>query len=184
MLALQQAHRRAQRFQCANNLKAIGILFKTWALERTNDFPMHISAEKGGTRVPPGAGPAFVHFQVLSNALGSPEVLICPADQRRSAAKDLAHLSNTNLSYFVGLDVRQDSPQMLMAGDRNVANGTPLPPNRILVLETNTQAGWTLELHNCQGNILLVDGSVQQVTSSGLRRLLSASGATNRLAMP
>jgi prepilin-type N-terminal cleavage/methylation domain-containing protein len=53
-----------------------------------------------------------------------------------------------------------------------------------LLLETNTQAGWTRELHNCQGNILLVDGSVQQVASSGLRRLLSASGATNRLAMP
>jgi hypothetical protein len=45
--------------------------------------------------------------------------------------------------------------------------------------------GWTKEIHQHCGNVVLADGSVQQATSSRLGDLLRASGvATNRLAIP
>jgi hypothetical protein len=174
------AREHAQMVQCCGNLKAIGIAFKTWALDGTNGFPMQVSAGKGGARELTGTEMALIHFQVLSNA---PRELVCPAD-KRAAAKDFASLSNTNVSYFVGLDADESSPQMFLAGDCNVTNGTPLPPNRILTITTNTVLGWTHELHNCCGNVLLDDASVQQTTSSGLRAMAASSGGTNRLAIP
>jgi hypothetical protein len=162
----------------------IGISFETWAVDNTNDFPMRVTAEKGGTRRPGSAGPAFSYFQVLSNEIPTPKELICPADRRRLAAKDFGKLSKTNLSYFVALDAQQDNPLMLLAGDRNLTNGGPVASDRVLVLTTNAQVGWTHELHNCQGNVVLADASVQRVSSSHLRSWLAASGVTNRLVMP
>ncbi len=182
--ALRRAQEDGMRAECSGNLKEVGIAFKTWAFERTNGFPMMVSADKGGTRESAETGLAFPQFQALTNELSTPRVLLCPTDKHRTAAKDFSSLSNTNISYFVGLDSQEDYPQMLMAGDRNVTNGTPLPSNRILVLTTNSMLGWTHELHSCRGNILLADGSVQQVSSSGLTNLVSNSVATNRLAIP
>lgn len=175
---------RDRRVTCASQLAKIGLAFKTWAIEGANAYPMQVAVDNGGTRELAGTGLAFVHFQVLSNELSNaPSILVCPAD-KRAAASDFARLSNTNLSYFVGLDVPESNPQMLLAGDRNLTNGTPLPPNRILVLTTNTTAGWTHELHNGMGNVVLADGSVQQVTSSRLRDQFAQGGETNRLAIP
>ncbi len=182
--ALKRAKERAQLTTCAGRLKEIGIAFKTWAVERTNDFPMRVSDSKGGTRESVETGLAFPHFQVLTNELSTPRVLICPADEQRTAAKDFASLSNRKISYFMALDALEEIPQMFLAGDRNVTNGTPLPPDRILVLTTNTMLGWTHEIHNCRGNVLLADSSVQQVSSSRLRDLVARSDGTNLLAIP
>ncbi|HYT61936.1 MAG TPA: hypothetical protein VEL06_17280 [Haliangiales bacterium] len=45
--------------------------------------------------------------------------------------------------------------------------------------------GWTKEIHQQSGNLLLDDGSVQPVDSAGLQKALRDSGvATNRLAIP
>jgi hypothetical protein len=173
----------AQRTRCASQLAEIGLAFRTWAAERTNSFPMQVSAAKGGTRDLVGTSLVFPNFQVLSNELRSPIVLVCPAD-RRTAAKEFAGLSNANLSYFVGLDAQEQNPNAFLAGDRNVTNGTPLPPSRILILTTNGVVGWTHELHDCLGNVVLADGSVQQLTSSSLRKLNAEAGAANRLVIP
>jgi hypothetical protein len=182
--ALPNARERARRSRCSSNLKITGFGFKTWSLDRANAFPMQFPAGKGGTRELIESGPAFVHFQVLSNELaGVTQTLLCPADKRRPA-KDFASLSNSNVSYFVGLEAVESNPQMLLAGDRNLTNGTPLPPNRILVLTPKSVLGWTDELHHRQGNILLADGSVQQISSSRLTAQAANSGGTNRLAMP
>ncbi|HET7625369.1 MAG TPA: hypothetical protein VFM25_08890 [Verrucomicrobiae bacterium] len=54
----------------------------------------------------------------------------------------------------------------------------------LLTLTTNQMAGWTREIHEQAGNILMVDGSVQQLSISGLRTALENTGiATNRLAL-
>ena len=90
-------------------------------------------------------------------------------------------LSNSNLSYFIGLDAQDTNPQMFLIGDRNLTNG-PLPPNRILTLNTNFPVGWTRELHRYRGNIGLADGSVQQFSGSALSTACQSS--TNRLAFP
>jgi prepilin-type processing-associated H-X9-DG protein len=122
----------------------------------------------------------------LSNDLGDPKILVCPADTR-VPAKDLGPgFSNANLSYFVGLDAEETYPSMFLYGDRNLTNGLPIQDG-ILVLMPNRPLGWTRELHDRQGNVALADGSVQGWTSS---RLGSGTvgplvaGMTNRLAMP
>src|SRR5712672_3537735 len=40
--ALARAKARAQRINCTNNLKQIGISFKTWALDNQDRFPQHV----------------------------------------------------------------------------------------------------------------------------------------------
>jgi prepilin-type processing-associated H-X9-DG protein len=67
-------------------------------------------------------------------------------------------------------------------GRSKLTNGTPIL-NGVLVLTRNQPAGWTHELHNRAGNVLLSDGSVQQLGNSRLQAGLRDSG-TNRLAMP
>lgn len=123
------------------------------------------------------------HFQAMSNLLADPKVLVCPSDVRVPAAYLAGNLSNTNLSYFLGLDARDTNPQMFLTGDRNLTNG-PLPPNRILVLNTNFPLGWTREMHHYRGNIGLADGSVQQYSNIRLTDALRDESFTNRLAMP
>ena len=99
-------------------------------------------------------------------------------------ASNFGELRDWNISYFVGLDACQTNPQTLLTGDRNITNGRP-GKARILFLTTNQPVGWTKEIHQHWGNLLLGDGSVQQVDSAGLQRVLGDSGvATNRLAIP
>ena len=45
----------------------------------------------------------FRHFQVMSNELSTPKILVCPADTRVAAA-NFVRLKNQNVSYFVGLE--------------------------------------------------------------------------------
>ncbi len=47
--ALSQAKGRAQSISCANNLKQIGVAFKTWALDHNDQFPFNVSTNSGGT---------------------------------------------------------------------------------------------------------------------------------------
>jgi len=97
--------------------------------------------------------------------------------------RDFSKLSNTNISYFVGLDASETTPQMFLAGDRNLTNGLAVT-NAVLFLATNREAGWTHELHSCQGNVGLADGSVQGFNISRLREAVTNAGAGNRLLMP
>src|SRR5438132_5968191 len=46
--ALARAKARAQRINCTNNLKQIGISFKTWALDNQDRFPMAVPSSDGG----------------------------------------------------------------------------------------------------------------------------------------
>jgi prepilin-type processing-associated H-X9-DG protein len=173
---------RAKRIQCTNNLKNIGLAFKTWALDSRADYPMNWKAKQGGTLEFTTNGEVFRPFQVISNGLETPKVLVCPADTRIPAT-NFSSLSNSNLSYFVGIDAQDAYPQMFLSGDRNLTN-RPSPLNRILEVTTNTSIGWSHELHNRSGNVLLCDGSVQQLSSSRLQSALQDSGVTNRLAIP
>jgi prepilin-type processing-associated H-X9-DG protein len=129
---------------------------------------------------------AFRHFQVLSNQLSTPLILICPAesDRVRYAATNFINFCNSNISYFVGVDANDSNPQMILYGDHNITNGTPVK-NGLLELTTNRLAGWTSETHNKVGNVALADGSVQQLSIVGLQNTIANTGlATNRLQMP
>src|ERR1041385_5986557 len=46
--ALARAKARAQRINCTNNLKQIGLAFKTWALDNSDQYPMRVPLAQGG----------------------------------------------------------------------------------------------------------------------------------------
>ncbi|MBE0545358.1 MAG: type II secretion system protein [Verrucomicrobia bacterium] len=182
---LSKARERAQRISCTGRLKGINLSFLQWALDHTNAYPMTVSTNDGGTLEHAVTGEVWRHFQVMSNELSTPLTLVCPSDRDRSPARDFRSLlSNTNISYFVGLDADKAHPQMLLAGDRNLLGGTLLP-NGILLLTSNDTVSWSGTMHKHQGNVALADGSVQGFSSGRLREALLNTGvATNRLAFP
>ncbi len=92
--ALAKAKARAQRISCTNNLKQIGLAFKTFAVDNNQQYPMSIAPNDGGPPLVAGnnssmvtmaATPApylFEAFGVLSNELNTPKVVACPSDDR------------------------------------------------------------------------------------------------------
>jgi prepilin-type N-terminal cleavage/methylation domain-containing protein/prepilin-type processing-associated H-X9-DG protein len=115
-----------------------------------------------------------------------------------------ANEKNLGTSYFVGATADETFPSMLLSGDRNVvkdttALSTVANPNSTgygyspdtvntgaqFAFGTNASfttssinLGWSQKMHQGGGNVGLADGSVQQVTSSGLRAALVHSGDT------
>jgi prepilin-type processing-associated H-X9-DG protein len=183
--ALAGAHDRARRIQCVNNLKQCGLAFRIWEGDNGDKLPMDVPLAKGGTKEFDTGADTFRHFQVMSNELSTPKILICPADTR-SVADNFARLKNQNVSYFVGLEANDANPQRFLDGDRNIA-GESEPENGILKLVPGGPVSWTTAIHNNQGNVGLADGSVQQYSSSALHEALRNSGdPTNtwRIALP
>ncbi len=182
---LSSARRKGGGICCNCNLKQIGISFRLWEGDNNDRFPMQFYTNATGGLKFADATNGFRYFQTMSNELSTPKVLVCPNDRTRTPAKDFAIVfGNTNLSYFVGLDVNDSRPAMFLAGDRNITNGTPLK-NGLLTLTANKPSGWTMEIHRGSGNIGLTDGSVQYYESTTLNHAAVTSG-TNvmRLLMP
>jgi len=154
---------------------------------------------------PYGAGFTSQIFGVLSNELSTPRLLVCPSDDRTAhtnftmrAGNTAAgpYLANVNVSYFVGKDAREGDSEMLLVGDRNIVGQAPGGnlPNPIpgggygnvgaVALGTNFNANvqtpaWTDKLHRGQGNVLMSDGSAQQLSSGRLRDWLRNTGDTS-----
>ena len=132
-------------------------------------------------------------------------MLECPSDER-TAATNLnmlagnsaagACLANANVSFFVAKDAQGGNPQMPLVGDRHIVGQTPGGnlPNPIpgggygnvgaVALGTNFVAGtqtpaWTDKIHRANGNVLLSDGSAQQLNGARLRDLLRNTGDTS-----
>jgi hypothetical protein len=121
--ALSQAKSRAQEISCRNNMKQIGLAFRTWALDNEDQFPFNVSTNKGGTLELCAVGPdgfdrnAAFHFQVMSNELSTPKILVCPADTKKQAALDFLSLQPVNVSYQVrsGTNINETVPGEVLA---------------------------------------------------------------------
>jgi prepilin-type N-terminal cleavage/methylation domain-containing protein len=157
--ALAKAKARAQRINCVNNLKQIGLAMRTWALDNQDRYPMQVDNGSGGasgdigfrtllpTSVwPTGSKGIFAVFQSMSNELSTPQVTYCPAefDSARTKASSFAmqvqpnanfipYTNDLNCSYFVGVDAADTNPQMFLTGDHNLGVGGPAggPPPSI-----------------------------------------------------
>ena len=136
--ALSRAKGKAQSINCRNNMMQIGLSFRTWAVDNHGNFPFNLSTNKGGTLelCMPGTDRfdlnSAAHFQVLSNELSTPRILVCPADTKKQPALNFLSLKPANVSYKV----------------RSGANVTDTNPNQILAV---------CPIHN---NVLRCDGSV------------------------
>jgi len=176
----------ARRMACANNLLQVDLGFRLWTQDNSDKFPMQVSMTNGGSMESAAAGDVAPVFQVVSNELKTPKILVCPADSRQFAATFSSRdFSASNVSYFVNRDASVDYPQMFLSGDRKLTtNGVPVNSG-ILVLTTNQVIGWTQEIHQGRGNIAFTDGHVQSLSNSALNRALQDIGSpTNRLVIP
>lgn len=183
LLAMRSARQRAYRISCTCNLKQIGLSFKTWSLDNQGRFPWQVLTNQPAKIKPEAAASVSLQFLMMSNELSTPNILRCPADAQRVVAPNFANLNNTNISYFIGLDAQDSTPNMFLNGDRNLTNGLAVT-NRVLFLAANLPLGWTHELHSFNGNIGLADGSVQQFSPLGLMETVTNNAAGNRLLMP
>ncbi len=198
--ALAAAKRKAQKINCVNNLKQVGLAFRIWEGDNGDKFPMQISSQAGGAS-------EFVSsynyqtttpnvpmvFGCMSNELSTAKVTYCPSDSTRTAGSSLFALpagngtyTTNNCSYFVCGDSSDSYPQMILSGDRNIGttpnfNGVaasgPLPGAQKWV-SGNPYWSWTTgDMHLKTGNVGLSDGSVQTTTIAALGT--SLSNATN-----
>jgi len=180
--------RRPHRHEanCRNNLKQIALSFRQWALDYGDKYPTSVSITNAGAMEPAQRGIVWPVFQVLSNELNTPKVLICPLDAKRTNALAFSgNLSNWEISYFVGLDADVNQPAAPLAGDSDLqVNGTRLPTG-LAELSTNRIVQWSNKRHKHQGLVGLASGSVQSYSDKALTEMLRATGlVTNRLAVP
>jgi hypothetical protein len=178
-------NRRHYQPHCLNNLKQVGLAFRLWSSDNGDMYPMRFFTNHTGGLLFADSTNLFRYFQVMSDELSTPKVLICPQDTKRQAATNFTtDLNNNRLSYFVGLDSDETGPQTFLAGDRNLTNGQP-KTNGILYLRSNQNVGWTKELHNECGNVAMGDGSVQQLNNAQIAAALAKTGlVTNRFLFP
>lgn len=182
---------RARLTQCQSNLRDVGMAFKYWSVDNDDRFPFFVTncpAYNNQTQ-------AWLHFWVMSNALGSARLLTCPQDVARAtnAARGFSNgsdglLSKTNeaVSYFVGLDADERFFNTLLSGDRNLLASPDATNPWVIPVVTNTPLRWGSDLHTNRGNVLLADGSVQNMDRWELQRHLARGTGvdTNRLLLP
>jgi prepilin-type N-terminal cleavage/methylation domain-containing protein len=104
--ALAATKGNSQKIYCINNLKQIGLAFRTWEASHNSRYPQAVSYSSGGANeycghangagitAPNPNNPGMV-FMVMSNQLVTPKVLFCPADNYHWAGNGYA----TNFSY-------------------------------------------------------------------------------------
>lgn len=197
----------AYRIKCVNNLKNVGMAFRIFATDHDDRFPMDVSSTSGGSKeFVDDRNQIWRHFLVLSNELSTPKLVLCPKDAERieatafatnrpatgSAQSFVPFASNTNISYFIGVQATETNPDSLLAGDRNLTNDMPflryhIPAVRSLGTNHTAQrgVGFDHHIHAHAGNILMGDTSVQQLDTRRLRQALRESGDIhNRIAKP
>jgi prepilin-type N-terminal cleavage/methylation domain-containing protein len=151
--ALAAAKRKAQKINCVNNLKQVGVAIRIWEGDNGNKYPMQVSSAQGGAsdylehyndstgylgtviQFCPGQT-----FMVMSNELSISKILNCPSDTTHIAATNWSYPSVLNIycsgsgilspeteigsiSYFVGADATEADPQSIISGDGNIGNG-------------------------------------------------------------
>ena len=150
--ALARAKAKAQRISCTNNLKQVGLSFRTFAIDNDGNNPQTLAAAAGGnsdtdvgirtvSTVQSTSKGVSKMFLTMSNELSTPKILFCPAEadgsSRQSStsfaplnvgtANSVPYTNDLNCSYFVGVDSQETFPGMFLTGDHNMG-GNLNPP--------------------------------------------------------
>ncbi len=182
--SLARSRARSSRLNCGSNLKHIGLSFLTWSLDNQDLLPMQVSVTNGGTMELVASGVVYPHFEVMSNELSTPKILLCPNDEKRIYATNFVGLRDTNVSYFVNMEATKGDGSRLLCGDRNITNRAG-PGSRLLPLTAADTIGWTKEMHREKGYLGFGDGNVYSYANGGVRGAISVGGGgTNWLAVP
>ncbi len=155
---------------CTNNQKQIGIAFRIWAGDNIDKYPMGVSVTNGGAMEVVRRGNPLLVFQVMSNELCVPILLVCPQDKGRHAATNFNPLTSGNVSYFVNVDSTGANPQNIMSGDDNFEIGGMPVKSGLLEISSNTLVAWSVRRHKFKENyVTMADGSIQEMSSYMLK---------------
>lgn len=177
--ALARAKEKGRRIACLSNVKQLALAMHLFATDNER-YPWRVPIARGGSST---RSRAFYTFQVLSNEINALKVLLCPSDTNK-AAQTWASLSDTNLSYFVGVDTKEGRPGMLLVGDRNIDGGRPnqncpvadvVGVTMAFGMQDIPRTFWSEKQHRRAGNVAMGDGRALQVTVQGTKVLLFAS---------
>jgi len=182
---LARPHHRS-RISCTNNLKQTWLAYKIWAGDNNDKLPFEVSTANGGCMEAAAGGNATAIFQVMSNELSTPKILICPDDKEHLIATNFSTgFSGKNISYFVGLDAVNGSSQSILSGDDNLEFGGNRIAPGLRLMSTNLVYTWTTNRHGPAGNIVLSDGMVQSLRNSDFAdQILHTNISVKRLAVP
>jgi len=164
---LSQAQVRARMAFCGNNLGQIGLAYQMFAHDHDSRFPLQVPVLQGGSAdagQDPNALNQEIYFtpdtyQAMATELGTPNILICPADSRRAASR-FEKLQTANLSYFSDASGDYFQPETVLAGDRNIDAGEVTMQS-----DGSLEFRWTIALHRFKGNLLFADGHVGEAKS-------------------
>lgn len=160
------------RIACVNNLKNIGLAQRVFATDNNDRFPSEVAA----MRENPATNDVVALLTTLTNEIASPKIFHCPADTSRTPATNWSQFTTRNISYFFAANASETYPQSFLAGDNNLLlNGKPIPSGRVSI-STNAALSFDNTRHNIQGNFVMGDGSVQQLSNPRLQQTLQSAG--------
>jgi prepilin-type N-terminal cleavage/methylation domain-containing protein len=187
--ALAKAKEKSKRVACVSNIRQLGLGFIMWS----HDFyPWLVKTNDGGSY---GVPLAWVHFSLTSNDIDTPKILHCPSDKVKVTAQDfragpegLATLENSAVSYAVGTEASEGNGLMHIATDRNITGNENKSCTLAGIMGVSTTLNpfnianppsWTTETHVNEGNVAIVDGSVQMLNTFKLLDHTRSTGDTN-----
>ena len=191
--ALAKAKAKATRIKCVSNLRQMALAVRLWNTDHGDQFPWQVTAANGGASTFNGsASLVYTNFQVARKEIESPKILKCPADTGKSEARYFANTnaltpamgaagaftSNTNLSYWVGIEADDERSTDVLFGDRNLS-GSGWTANSIVIYGANgTGLAWQDTIHRGVGNIVLTDGSTVQADNAIVTRYMQDARTT------
>ena len=166
------------RIKCVNNLKNLGLAARIFATDNDGKFPWQVPIAKGGSMEEIGnTNRIWRHFQVLSNELSTPWILLCRTDPRLSKLNTSGMTFNTvsnsdvlrfghndHVSYFLNVSASEEEPESILAGDRNLTRNNSPIRGRIAPAPSDVFNFTTPGHHDGAGNLVFGDGSVQQAS--------------------
>ena len=181
--ALPRAKEKAKRIRCLSNVKQIALAFHVFTVDN-DKYPWRVSPSEGGSLTRPNV---FSTFRSVQRELSHAGVAVCPSDSRAAAAT-LDTVQDNNISYFIGVDTRENKVGMMLAGDRNLEGGRPRQDCPVAQVRNVTMAFarrdvtnayWSRIIHRHVGNIAIGDGSAHQINRKGAQNLLHNSDDDN-----
>lgn len=194
-LVLAKNRQKADQETCLANLNVLGNAYQSWSHDFADQLPWQVSQAGGGSNGRPNA---YQHYEVLSNYLSAPQVLVCPTTSAtRFPAPKFSGLKDANVSYAVGVDARilplgtsHGISHSIVAADSNVTTAGKQSYEGICsragFIKADAFEGkygrpdtykavWGAAGHPDFGQLLLIDGSVECANKIELRRMLSIS---------
>lgn len=167
--ALARAKDKARRVVCLSNLKQASLAMHLFVCDNQL-YPWRVPIAQGGSKT---RRDVWRHFEAMQSDVDTPQILVCPSDGRRLAYA-FDNMTDTNVSYFLGVDNKENRSGSLLAGDHNLLGGRanqdcPVSGITRVAIAFGTaqipRARWDERVHRGVGNIALGDGSAQMATS-------------------